>query len=130
LGSFAPAQLLGVRSLERADRKISQTVDTRSLDVFSTASQERSYYQDSKPPVFEIMGENRTFDIRYLSYDCLRQFSCGAQENGRRNAGRFKGEEEDRTNYCAALRGTDRGDRAEFAFDKASNIAWNGGRLI
>jgi hypothetical protein len=76
------------------------------------------------------MGKNPTFDIRYLSYDCYWQFSCAAQENGRRFAGRFEGEEEDRTSYCAALRGTDRGDLAEFAFDKASNIAWNGGRLI
>jgi len=32
--------------------------------------------------------------------------------------------------YCAALRGTDRGSFAEFAFDKDSNIGWNGGRLI
>jgi len=32
--------------------------------------------------------------------------------------------------YCAALRGTDRGVRAAFTLDNASNMAWNGGRLM
>ena len=32
--------------------------------------------------------------------------------------------------YCAALRGTERGCRAELAFDKASNMEWNGGRSM
>ena len=40
----------------------------------------------------------------------------------------FQGEDE--CNYCAALRGTDRGERAELTFDSASNTSGNGGRSM